>query len=163
MKYLRLLLLGIFFFNLLTTLKCQKIIAFNKSGKVKRIRYYEGDVIKLKTISNLKYKGVITQIEDSVFSISGNRIALSEVKAVFNTQKNIGFNVLYRFSIKGATAYLPLIATNRVINDEGPLIQETDLIVCGSFLGIALISRYFSNKRYRISKKRPLMIINLSI
>lgn len=141
----------------------QKILAFNKSGKVKRIKYYEGEFIKLRTIDNAKIVGVIEKIEDSTFVINDMEIRLKEVNRVYNTQKLYGFNLLHRATFAAGIAYLPLSTTNRLINNDSPIVSSSALVVSGSFLSVAFVSHFIYNISYKISDKRPLMIIDLTI
>lgn len=163
MQILRLLLFVIFFFNFSTDVWSQKIIAFNKTGKVKRVKYFEGELIHLKTKDNYKFKGVITKIKDSSFFIGVDEVKLTEVKTVYNTQKFSGFILLHGVTTLGGLAYFPLITFNRAINNDDPIIKESALMVSAGCLTVSLISKYFINKPYRITDKRPLFILDLSI
>lgn len=146
-----------------TTLYSQKIIAFDKHGKNKRVKYYKGDYFKFKTIQGFKHGGLIEEIRDSTFILNRQEFNTKAVKIVFNTQKNAGFKISYNVFIRGGIAYLPLVTFNRTINNDNPLIEESALIVTGSMLSFAYMSKFLANKPYRISEKRPLKIIDLSI
>ncbi|MFT7084508.1 MAG: hypothetical protein ACJAV5_000214 [Vicingaceae bacterium] len=141
----------------------QKILAFDKSGKVKRIRYYEGEYISLQTISKEKIKGIITQIKDSTFSVEGQELALFSVAKVYNTQKGMGYQLMANIFIIPAIGYIPLITINGLINNDSPVFRENQLYYGGGFIGIALMSNYLGNRPFRISKKRPFKIIDISI
>lgn len=141
----------------------QKIVAFDKSGKVKRIRYYEGEYISIKTVSKLKIKGIITSIEDSSFSVEGTKLALDSVSKVYNTQTGLGYQLIANIFILPAVGYIPLITINGLINNDSPVFKQNQLYYGGGFIGIVLISNYLANRPFRISKKRPLKIIDISI
>jgi hypothetical protein len=144
-------------------LQAQKIIALDKGGRVKRIKYYTGDFISLKTWQKEKIEGTIFSIYDSSFVVGTDTIFLREVRAVKNTQRNYGFRLLGSASAIAGAAYLPLTTFNRTINDDSPIVSESALKVSGSFLGVAIISKLIANRHYKISEKRPLKILDLTI
>lgn len=156
------LLLGVFL-SFGTTSEAQRILAFDKRGKVKRVRYFEGNFIKLKLLDKSKISGTITQIGDSTFKIEGKRILLDSVKTVFNTQKLYGFNLLGRIMITAGTAYLGVDSFNRLINNEDPIVHESTIEAAGLLLGGGVVSLLISRRPYRISKRRPLKIIDITI
>jgi hypothetical protein len=163
MDHIKILCLTFFLSAFYLSGNCQKIVAFNKSGKVKRIKYYEGELIKLKTSDKLKVTGIIDKIKDSSFTVNGIEVSLKEVTRVYNTQKLYGFNLLHRATFTAGIAYLPLSTTNRLINNDSPIVSSSALVVSGSFLSVALVTHFIYNISYKISDKRPLMIIDLTI
>ena len=58
---------------------------------------------------------------------------------------------------------MPLITINGLINNDSPIVRQNQFYYAGSFIGVALISNYLANRPFRISKKRPLKIIDISI
>ena len=141
----------------------QKILAFDKMGKVKRIRYFEGEYISLKTISKQKISGNISQIGDSSFLVEGRVVPLDSVAKVFNTQKGMGFQLIANIFMFPAIGYIPLITVNGLINNDKPIFRQNQLYYGGGFMGVALISNYLANRPFRISDKRPLKVIDISI
>lgn len=141
----------------------QKIVAFDKRGKVKRIKYFEGEYIKLKEHNGEKTEGIILLIKDSSFVVEGKQINLDSVKKVYNTQKFLGFKMLYQVSIRAGVIYFPLVTFNRLINQDDPVLSEPAATVSGIFIGTALISKLIYNRGYKISDNRPLKIIDISL
>jgi len=141
----------------------QKILVFDKSGKVKRVRYYEGEHISLKTTSKEKINGTISQIRDSSFVVDGKELTLFSVAKVYNTQTGMGYQLVANIFILPAIGYIPLITINGLINNDSPIFRANQLYYAGGFIGITLISNYLANRPFRISEKRPLKIIDISI
>lgn len=146
-----------------TSVFSQKILAFDKLGRVKRIKYYEGEYISLQTTSKEKVKGIITQIKDSTFSVEGKELSLFSVAKVYNTQTGMGYQLMANIFIIPAVGYIPLITINGLINNDSPVFRQNQLYYGGGFIGIAIISNYLANRPFRISEKRPLKIIDISI
>ncbi|MFT5665869.1 MAG: hypothetical protein ACI9DK_000044 [Vicingaceae bacterium] len=141
----------------------QKILVFDKSGKVKRVRYYEGEYISLQKIDKQKLSGVIQVINDSSFVLDGKKVTLNSVQKVYNTQKGIGYQLGANIFIIPALGYVPLIVTNGLINNDSPIIKQSQLCYGAGFIGIAFIFGYLANRPFRISQNRPLKIIDISI
>ncbi len=143
--------------------QAQKILVLDKRGKVKRLRYYEGEWIKLKLLSGQLLMGKIAQLSDSSFRVSGHLVRLDSVKRVYNTQKLLGLKLTGAILSTAGVIYFPLDSFNRIINDDSPVFNESSAKVSGLLLGAGLICIGISNKSYKISKKRPLKVLDLSI
>jgi hypothetical protein len=146
-----------------TTVFSQKIVAFDKHGKVKRVRYYEGEYIHFKTIQKERVAGSIEIIKDSSFVVNGKEFKLDSIRTVFNTQTGMGFRLVRNIFIFPAVGYMPLITINGLINNDSPIIKQNQFYYGGAFIGVAFISNFLANRPFRISKKRPLKIIDISI
>jgi hypothetical protein len=156
------------FFSLFTLLLStasfsQKILVFNKLGKVKRVRYYDGEYITIQKFNKQKVRGMIQAINDSSFVLEGEKVALDSVRKVYNTQTGMGYRLVASILIIPAVGYVPLILTNGLINNDSPIIKQNQLYSGVGFIGIALLSGYLANRPFRITKKRPLKIIDISI
>jgi len=141
----------------------QRIVAFDKKGKVKRVKYYEGELIKLKLLSKEVLVGSITQVTDTNFRIELREVELDSVKIVYNTQKLFGFKLLGKVLITAGTLYLSVDSFNRLINNEGPIVSESTIKAGSLLIGGGVISTLIARRPYRISKKRPLKIIDLTL
>ena len=155
------LLISLIFFP--PTVFSQKIIAFDKSGKVKRIRYYEGEYISLKKLDKIKVAGIIDQIDQKSFVVDGIKITLDSVRAVYNTQSGMGYRLISRIFVIPAIGYMPLITVNGLINNDKPIIRQNQFYYGGGFITIALLSNFLASRPFKISNKRPLKIIDVSI
>ena len=149
--------------TLSTSAFSQKIVAFDKSGKVKRIRYFEGEYISVKTIGKQRVSGIITQIKDSSFFVENKEFPLESIAVVYNTQTGLGFQLIRNIFIIPAVGYMPLITINGLINSDSPIVKQNQFYHGGGFIAIAFISNYLANRPFRISIKRPLKIIDISI
>lgn len=163
-KFTHILLRIIFIALLFSTgnLVAQKIVAFDKPGKVKRIRYYKGDHIKLNLNSGERIFGTIDQIMDSSFVVQGMVIGISEVNRVYNTQRLAGFKFFSKLFILGGAAYFPIVTVNRAINNDDPTFSKQAAIISGSMLATGIIFQLIANKSYKISENRPLKILDLA-
>ena len=162
MLFLRFLFFTSFCLLLLTTGYSQKILVFDKGGKIKRIRYYEGDYIRFLTKSDFFINGNISQIKDSSFTINGKVIGLKDVVKIYNTQKYKGYQLATNILVYPAFGYFPIITTNRLINNDSPIINENTLIYSSIFFGSFIIFNKLANRPYKITEKRPLRIIDLT-
>ena len=163
MNNIKFLFFVTFFLNLLTSAYSQKIIAFDKRGKVKRVKYYEGEFIRLKTHDKQLIRGVITRINDSSFFVESKQVQLNAVSKVFNTQKLYGINLMGNVFFIAGSGYVTLDSFNRLINNDNPVFNEQSAKVSGYLLGAGLVCYLIANRGYKISKKRPLKIIDLTI
>lgn len=163
MLYLRFIIFLLFFSLFSTNVHSQKIVAFDKRGKVKRVRYYEGQRIKLKLNKGRLVDGPITGIKTKSFLVGAEEIFLDSVSKVFNTQKLSGLKLVGGVFITAGAVYFPLDTFNRLINDDSPVANEKSAMVSGAFLGGGALLLLISNKGYKISSKRPLKIIDLTI
>ena len=154
-----LLLLGIISMDL----HAQRILAFDKRGIVKRIRYYEGDFIKLKLSSGEILTGDLRTLKASSFVINGQIVHKDSVTKVYNTQKLYGFKLFGSILMTTGIAYFSVDSFNRLINKDSPIVAESSIKASGVLLGMGLVSSLIANKSYKISKRRPLKIIDLTI
>lgn len=163
MNYIRLLLSLLFFIYLSTSLFSQKIVAFDKRGKVKRVKYYEHEFIRLKMLNGAKVQGEISAIKENSFIVDLQEVRLDSVAKVYNTQRYYGFSILGRAALVAGAGYFPLDAFNKLINNDDPIVSGQSAGISGVFLGVGFLSMAIVNKGYKISDKRPLKIIDLTI
>ncbi len=157
-------LLCLLLIGLSSTLFAQKIIALDKPGKVKRIRYYQGDIIHLMNDEGRIYKGEIQEIKDSSFIVNNDELFLYEIIYIRNTQGKNGWFFLTNLFIKSGLAYHIAFNGNRLLQGEYDKIAsaETAIVTSSALLG-AIISYQIATRRYRLNKYRTLKIINLEI
>ncbi|MBL4710615.1 MAG: hypothetical protein JKY48_19485 [Flavobacteriales bacterium] len=127
------------------------------------MKYYEGEFIRLKMLNGGLVEGEISIIKDKSFVVGLKEIKLDSVAKVYNTQLYYGFNLLGKVTLIAGIAYFPLDTFNRLINNDDPLVSEASAEISGVFLGVGLLCASIVNKGYRISEKRPLKIIDLTI
>lgn len=139
------------------------MLIIDKPGRVKRIRFYEGDLIHLKLKSKELVFGEITTLKDSSFFVGLKNIKLSDVYSIQNSKGNYGLRVLSKIMLPAGLMYLGIDSFNRLINEEGPIFREETLILSSSFLGVFFISNAISNRQLKINKKRSIRILDINI
>lgn len=142
----------------------QKILVFHKKGKVKLMRYYLGDEIKVGLIDHTYLYGEITDIGIENFSINGALVTINSVKYVYSkSEDQAALKLFSGVFITAGVAYLPLVAFNRTINSDRPIVTEQAATISGSLITGGLLLQLFIKKKYKISEKRPLKIIDISL
>ena len=157
----RFALYGFLFLILISTASAQKMIAFDKRGKVKRVRYFLGEEIKVGLLNKVFVYGQITRIEENQFSIGTKVIQTDSVKYVYSRDQS-AVNLFSEILFTAGAAYFPLVTFNRAINSDRPIISETAAIISGSLITGGILLNLLTKKKYKISAKRPLKIIDLS-
>ena len=157
----------IFFLLLLNicwqTTIAQKFLSLDKGGKIKRIKFYEGDYIHIKTVDHLSHHGVISQLLDSSFILNNQEVFINEVSSVVFKNKSYGLNLISGVSFLAGIGYFAIDTSNRLINDDKPKIHSNTSRSSLAFLSVAIVSKVLSNKTYKVNKKHRLKIIDISI
>lgn len=141
----------------------QKFLALDKRGKVKRIRFYKGDSITLKTKSDSLISGIIQLFEDSSFWVSGQPVVLSDIKSIQSPKNNSGLKLISNLSFLAGSGYFILDSGNRLLNNEKPFVEKSTVKTSAIFIGIAIFSFSVSKRSYQINNRHPLKIIDISI
>jgi hypothetical protein len=149
-----------------TSAVAQKFLAIDKSGKVKRLRFYVNDKINIRIQDeNFFRSGHIDAIEDTSFIFEGAHIPLSRVDAILVYHNKGGSPFLKELSIKlpiGAVFLLAITAINSAINSSYPLIPTTMYIITGTMVATGLILYPLTFSIYKTTK-HPLKIIDVTI
>ena len=144
----------------------QKFLAIDKSGKIKRLRFYINDKINIRLQDeNFFRSGYIDAIEDTSFIFDGKNIPLSRVDAML-VYKNKGGHAL----IKEASGKLPVAgifllavtAVNSLINSSYPLIPVNMYLICGGMVVTGFLLHPLTYRVYK-AKKHPLRIIDVTV
>lgn len=159
-KFIITLLISLLF---IPALAAQKVVAFDKRGKVKRIRFYEGQFIHLKLKSRSIAKGIIHSIADSSFMVDNKLIHRDSVKFVYVTKNKPLLNGFSSLFITSGLFYFAGTAVNRTINNDSPIIFEDNAKISLSLVGTGILLKQLTKRRYKISPKRPLKIIDFGI
>lgn len=154
----------ILFLFLMATASAQKMLAFDKRGKVKRVRYYIGSEIKVKLIDKTFLFGQITRIDDQSFQIGNELINTDSVQYVYSKDEaQAGLKLFSGILFTAGAVYLPLVSFNRTINGDRPIVREQAVRVSGGLIAGGLLLHLLTKKKYKISEKRPLKIIDVSL
>ncbi len=140
----------------------QKIFAIDKSGRIKRVQYYEGNEIELITKDGLAHNGIIASIKDSSLFINNNEIKLDSIKCVVRSSR-------YWLDLFGGTlalagvGYLSLDSGNRLINDEKPYFHEKAIGPSLYLVGLGGVFSFLSKRKIKIKDRSQVKIIDLRI
>lgn len=163
-RYFLILLTAFYFIS--STASAQKFLAIDKSGKIKRLRFYVNDKINIRlNDENFFRSGYIDAIEDSSFIFDGNRIPLSRVDAILVYKTGGGHAFLREASAKlpvGAAFLLFVTTVNSLINHSYPLIPANMYIICGGIAATGFLLRQLTFRKYQ-TKKHPIKIIDVTI
>jgi len=154
---------AVIFCVFIKSVEAQKILAFDKSGKVKRIRYYVGDPITLKLKNGRKFSGQIKNILENSFIVGQKEVFLDSVLAIHTYKQGSILDLVSRFCYAGGIAYIPLTSFNRLINNDSPIVTRQAINLTAGFWASSFLFRELIHRRYKISEKRPLKIIDISI
>ena len=144
----------------------QKFLAIDKSGKVKRIRFYENEKINIRlNDENFFRTGNIDAIGDSSFVFDGKTIALSDINAIIVYKNDGGHAFIKELSSNlpaGGVFLLLVTAANSLINASYPLVPVSMYIISGSLVAGGFLLRPLTYRIYK-AKKYPLKIMDVSI
>jgi len=142
--------------------QAQKFLEYRKNRRYEKIRFYQGDRIKLKLKDGSRVEGEISQIYTNYFVIREILIDPDHVKCIYLIEKYSLWSTTSSFLMTGGLAYLPLVSFNRSINDDQPRIEESALVISGGMILGSFIAKFLSKKRYKVSSKKPLKIIDFN-
>ena len=144
----------------------QKFLAIDKSGKVKRLRFYVNEKINIRLQDeNFFRSGYINAIEDTSFIFEGKSIPLSSVDAILIYKNKGGHAFIKELSVKlpGAGVFLLLVTTvNSLINASYPLIPASMLMITGGMAATGILLHPLTFRVYK-TKNHPLKIIDVTI
>lgn len=144
----------------------QKFLAIDKSGKIKRLRFYVNDKINIRLNDESFFRGGnIDAIEDTSFIFDGKNIPLSRVDAIL-VYKNKGGHALLRGAsgtFPAAGVFLLFIATvNSLVNHTYPIIPGNVVLISGGLIATGLLLHPLTFRIYQ-AKKHPLKIIDVTV
>lgn len=128
----------------------------------KRIRFYVGDAIALKVNKkDTLYKGRIELIEDSAIWVDNIEVKINTISKIYDARGRRWASFISSIFFRGGIGFLLIDVVNRTINSEDPILHPTTLLVSGSAIGAGLLLVPFKEKKYRISNKTTVKIIDL--
>jgi len=153
-------------FLICASASAQKFLAMDKSGKVKRLRFYVHDKINIRLKDETFFrKGNIDAIRDTSFIFDGSNIPLQRVDAILVYKNKGGHALLRQASIKlpfGAAFLLFITAANSLINSSYLLVPTRMYIITGGIAATGLLLYPLTFRVYR-TEKHPLKIIDVTI
>lgn len=151
----------LFIFLVVSTLGlAQHTLGLDKSGKVKRIHFYEGTRIKIKLDTKEKVSGHIDAIYDSSFVIEGRVIKLKEVAMVYSARPAVSY--LGGAFVAAGLFYFGVDLINNAFNygARGYLISDGVLVPVSISVGTGLVLMYFGTRRTQVQGQGNFRIYN---
>ncbi|HLG34945.1 MAG TPA: hypothetical protein VI757_08710 [Bacteroidia bacterium] len=164
--FLKYALSALTFFFILNDVCAQKFLALEKHGRIKRLRFFEGDKINIRLQDeNFFRSGYIDAFTDTSFFLDGENIPVSKVNALL-VYKSKGLHPLLReLTVKlpfGGIFVMSLASINSVINNDYPLIPKNIYYVAGGMAVAGLLLYPLTFRVYKV-KRHPLKIIDVTI
>ena len=143
----------------------QTYLAFDKPGIVKRVRFYKGDQISIKTAQTEGF------INDEILDIRNPNIEFSDGSIIqidsithIRVKNSNGFakfrGVLSYVLITSGIGYFVIDAFNNSI-DGNPVLDEGTVAISGSFVAVGLLIRPWGRRIHKIQNNKRLFIIDM--
>jgi hypothetical protein len=144
-------------------LDAQRILLVEKPGTFRNYKYFVGDDIIVKTIPyETKHDGVLHEITDTSILINfDNEIMLEDISMVM--RRRWGWSLLSKVTRIAGAGYFALDVTNRLINGQGPVVQESTLYVSAGLVAFSYALVPIHHKRMRKGAKWRLKVLNMSM
>ena len=157
------ILVFVLLFMLAHSLDAQRILLLEKPGKFKNFKYFVGSDIVVKTLPyDQKHEGVIHEITDSSILINfDNEIMLEDISMVM--RRRWGWSLLSKVTRIAGAGYFALDVTNRAINGQSPVVQETTVYISAGMVAFSYALVPIQHKRMRKGEKWRLKVLNMSM
>lgn len=142
----------------------QQYLVLQKKGKLKNFKYETGSKISLKTRrGNFNIEGRLTQIGDTSIVIDHSiEIGVTNIVAIYRSSGFLN-RLSTLFFIQGGIAYFLIDGTNRAINQEYPVIDESTLLISGTMIATGFALRPFITRKFDIPEKWEIKILNFDV
>lgn len=139
----------------------QKMVLVKHKYRPVTIKLKKGNNIRIKTKDSEVY-GPITFISMSSIVLSDQfEFELKDIKSI-SVIRSLYYQLSKALPIAGI-AYVGLDATNRAINDEKPVFEESTLTIGASLFMSQVVFRPLSFKKMKIGKKWKVEIIDFDL
>ena len=140
-------------------LAAQNIFVLERPGTIKNYKFYSGDKIKLRTISNdTIISGIITNIHDkSIIINDANEIVSGDMDAIY--RKRWGYSFLQYLSLFAGIAYVGINTLNGVINSDKPIVPTETLIISGSMIAFGIALTPLTTRKHKIDNQKWRVLI----
>lgn len=139
----------------------QQYLVLQKKNKLKNFKYTEGNNIQLQTLrGNFLVSGEITRIGDTSITIDHKiEIGLTNIGKIY---KRRGFfdSLSMLFFIRGGASYFLIDGTNRLINSDYPIVDESTLLISGTMIAVGFALRPLVVREIDIINNWQLKILN---
>ncbi len=137
----------------------QKFLVAENQKNLKNFKYTSGRIMTF-LADGEKISDILADMDDSTlyFAKSG-AYSLDEIEALYRPNWLVG--ILSGMSMLGGGAYLALDSFNRLINGEGPVIQQETLIISGSMMAFGAVLIPFYDRKLPVERWK-LRVIDMS-
>lgn len=144
-------------------LDAQWVLLVEKPGKFKNFKYFIGSDIIVKTMPyGTRHEGTLHEINDTSILINfDNEIMLEDITMVM--RRRWGWSLLSKATRIAGAGYFALDIFNRAINGQGPVVQESTLIISAGMVAFSYALVPIQHKRMRKGKKWRLKVLNMSM
>jgi hypothetical protein len=138
----------------------QPILILENSSNFKNHKYYPGDDIILKiTGEKAKIADEIVALGDSVILLAQyGEVRITVIEAFL--RENWLVRIVRGLTLIGGTAYLAVDSFNRLINQEGPVIQQETLIISGSMVAFSFALAPFNYRKIKLGDRWKVRVID---
>ncbi|NCC71794.1 MAG: hypothetical protein EOM06_00220 [Sphingobacteriia bacterium] len=139
----------------------QQYLVLQKKNKLKNFKYTEGTSIHLQTLrGNFLVSGEITQIGDTSITIDQKfEIGLTNIGKIYKRRGFFDRLSLLLF-IRGGISYFLIDGTNRLINNDYPIVDENTLLISGTMIAVGFALRPLVVRELDIINNWQLKILN---
>ncbi len=124
-------------------------ITNKNTGKYKLL--HEGQMLKIERDDGAIFKGHFESFNDSALIFASHAYVLKSRIHILSFYRPYWYFMAGKFFIFSCL-YPGIAAGNRYLNETGPpLLKTADFMASGIILGIALISRQLSNRKYVVT------------
>ncbi len=132
-----------------------------KTTAVKRIKYYEQDVIIFKRKSYKgRFKGTITSLTDSSLVMDSTIVLYKDIEKVLVDNNNSLTKVARAFLMTAGGGYIALDAINNLINSTVPVINPRTVVIGVALVIIGQSIKWLCVKHYKINNKHRIKYID---
>lgn len=137
----------------------QNILIIERPGTIKNYKYFQGNEIKLRTISNdTVVSGALSLIQDSTVIINNNfELEIDNISTVY--RKRWGFSFLQYLSIFGGLAYASINTINGLINNDSPVVPGETLIISGSMVAFGIVLTPLTTRKIKMDNGKWRILI----
>jgi hypothetical protein len=140
-------------------LSAQNIFVLERPGTIKNYKFYSGDKIKIRTISNdTVISGLISLIYDNSIIIDNkNEIMTGNIAAIYRNRW--GYSFLQYLSLFAGIAYVSINTLNGLINSDTPIVPTETLIISGSMIAFGIALSPLTTRKYKIDNQKWRVLI----
>ena len=138
----------------------QHFLLLKKSGTAKSHKIQLNDVVKIKTASNLVFKGDIQQISSDALMVDNEIVEFKDIVSIRTTKAFM--HGLGRSLEIGGIFLTGIYVANALVTNLNPILTSGNIIFLGSIIGTGILLELFSHKTYRFKNGWSISSINFN-